>query len=374
MRALAELRGDGVDAHLVLVGDVAFGGKGVRYDNHAYLRELERLVDGLGVARRSALPRPARRRARDAARAGPAPCCPPTRSRSGWSRWRAWRWGRRRWWARTGPAPSWCRTAYRARCRRERPRGLGARPRRAARRPRRTASAWAAGPAAAAPLRDDGPCAGDAGDLRSAPSRRSAAPPAGGGRGRRRGRADLAPARRPPARPGGPRGDLAGCWCSAAPPRSSSAGCSRSRCRRVRVRARRRRDRPLPARPPLGDRAMFALWFVAPGLRRVFGLHHRLRRQRPAVAGAVLGHRRHRRARAAAQTHVPDAIRRILLTAAAGFAIGLPRRARRRPALGGVRLHRVPGRRVRAPCSGMGERDAGCATAPCGRSCCTASR
>ena len=33
----------------VLVGEVAFGGKGVRYDNHAFLRSLEALVDELGV-------------------------------------------------------------------------------------------------------------------------------------------------------------------------------------------------------------------------------------------------------------------------------------------------------------------------------------
>ncbi len=44
---------------------------GVRYDNHAFLRSLERLVDELGRARRGALPRPARGRARDHARAGP---------------------------------------------------------------------------------------------------------------------------------------------------------------------------------------------------------------------------------------------------------------------------------------------------------------
>jgi glycosyltransferase involved in cell wall biosynthesis len=50
VRALAELRRGGVDAHLLLVGHVAFGAKGVRYDNHAYLRELERLVAELGLA------------------------------------------------------------------------------------------------------------------------------------------------------------------------------------------------------------------------------------------------------------------------------------------------------------------------------------
>jgi glycosyltransferase involved in cell wall biosynthesis len=49
IRALARLRRDGLDAHLLLVGGIAFAGKGVRYDNHAFLRELHRLVDELGV-------------------------------------------------------------------------------------------------------------------------------------------------------------------------------------------------------------------------------------------------------------------------------------------------------------------------------------
>ena len=46
---LAELRSGGHDAHLLLIGQVAFGGKRVRYDNHAFLDSLERLVDELGV-------------------------------------------------------------------------------------------------------------------------------------------------------------------------------------------------------------------------------------------------------------------------------------------------------------------------------------
>jgi L-malate glycosyltransferase len=49
IRALAELRAGGVDAHLLLVGQVAFGGKRVRLDNHGYLHSLERLVDELSV-------------------------------------------------------------------------------------------------------------------------------------------------------------------------------------------------------------------------------------------------------------------------------------------------------------------------------------
>ncbi len=46
---LAELRRNGVDAHLVLAGQIAFGGRGVRYDNHAFLASLERLAKDLGV-------------------------------------------------------------------------------------------------------------------------------------------------------------------------------------------------------------------------------------------------------------------------------------------------------------------------------------
>jgi len=49
IRTLAGLRGAGINAHLVLVGTVVFGGKGVRYDNHAFQRSLEALVDQLGV-------------------------------------------------------------------------------------------------------------------------------------------------------------------------------------------------------------------------------------------------------------------------------------------------------------------------------------
>ena len=49
IRTLAGVRRAGVDAHLVLAGEVVFGGKGVRYDNHAFKRSLETLVDELGV-------------------------------------------------------------------------------------------------------------------------------------------------------------------------------------------------------------------------------------------------------------------------------------------------------------------------------------
>jgi glycosyltransferase involved in cell wall biosynthesis len=49
IRALAQVRGGGLDAHLVFAGQVAFGGKRVRYDNPGFLRTLNRLVGELGV-------------------------------------------------------------------------------------------------------------------------------------------------------------------------------------------------------------------------------------------------------------------------------------------------------------------------------------
>ena len=49
IRALADLRSAGADAHLLLVGQVAFGGKGVRYDNHAFRHRLISLVEDLAL-------------------------------------------------------------------------------------------------------------------------------------------------------------------------------------------------------------------------------------------------------------------------------------------------------------------------------------
>jgi glycosyltransferase involved in cell wall biosynthesis len=49
IRALAQLRDGGLDAHLLLVGEIAFAGPAVRYDNHGYLRELHALVGELGL-------------------------------------------------------------------------------------------------------------------------------------------------------------------------------------------------------------------------------------------------------------------------------------------------------------------------------------
>jgi glycosyltransferase involved in cell wall biosynthesis len=50
VRALAQVREAGLDAHLVLVGSVVFAGKAVRHDNNAFLQGLERLSAELGVA------------------------------------------------------------------------------------------------------------------------------------------------------------------------------------------------------------------------------------------------------------------------------------------------------------------------------------
>lgn len=50
IRALAALRAAGLDAHLLVVGDVAFAGKGVRHDNPGFRRALSALAERLGVA------------------------------------------------------------------------------------------------------------------------------------------------------------------------------------------------------------------------------------------------------------------------------------------------------------------------------------
>jgi glycosyltransferase involved in cell wall biosynthesis len=49
IRTLAEMRRLGTDAHLLIVGRVAFEGRGVRYDNRGFRRDLDRLVDQLRV-------------------------------------------------------------------------------------------------------------------------------------------------------------------------------------------------------------------------------------------------------------------------------------------------------------------------------------
>ncbi len=49
IRALALLNRSGLSAHLLVVGKIAFSGKGVRFDNGAYLEGLHALVAELGV-------------------------------------------------------------------------------------------------------------------------------------------------------------------------------------------------------------------------------------------------------------------------------------------------------------------------------------
>jgi hypothetical protein len=72
-----------------------------------------------------------------------------------------------------------------------------------------------------------------------------------------------------------------------------------------------------------GIAALFALWFLVPGLRRVFGLFTGYLDNDPLslapflATGAVA-------ALELARVHVPSRNRRILLLAAAGFAVGLP--------------------------------------------------
>jgi glycosyltransferase involved in cell wall biosynthesis len=47
IRALHDVRAAGIDAHLLLIGDVSF--ESARYDNHAYVNELHRLTGQLGL-------------------------------------------------------------------------------------------------------------------------------------------------------------------------------------------------------------------------------------------------------------------------------------------------------------------------------------
>lgn len=49
IKAVARLRAQGVEAHLLIVGNIAFSGKGVRYDNEGYLRKLHTLVGELSL-------------------------------------------------------------------------------------------------------------------------------------------------------------------------------------------------------------------------------------------------------------------------------------------------------------------------------------
>ena len=49
IRTLAEVRRLGIAGHLLIVGDVAFDGRGVRYDNRAFHRDLHELVDTLRI-------------------------------------------------------------------------------------------------------------------------------------------------------------------------------------------------------------------------------------------------------------------------------------------------------------------------------------
>ena len=51
IQALARLHESGVPAHLLIVGEVTFAGKGVRYDNQSYLQRLHRLVAELELRR-----------------------------------------------------------------------------------------------------------------------------------------------------------------------------------------------------------------------------------------------------------------------------------------------------------------------------------
>jgi L-malate glycosyltransferase len=49
IRTLAEIHRRGLPAHLLFVGNISFSGRGVRYDNHAFLRRLRELVRSSGL-------------------------------------------------------------------------------------------------------------------------------------------------------------------------------------------------------------------------------------------------------------------------------------------------------------------------------------
>ena len=73
-------------------GQIAFGGSGVRYDNHAFLESLRAPRPRARRGRRRALPRPARRRAARSSPSWTSRSCRHGRSPSA-SRWsRAWPW------------------------------------------------------------------------------------------------------------------------------------------------------------------------------------------------------------------------------------------------------------------------------------------
>ena len=118
---------------------------------------------------------------------------------------------------------------------------------------------------------------------------------------------------------------------------------------------------------------MFALWFVAPGLRRVFGLLTGYVGNDPLslapflATGAIA-------VLALAQTHIPSRIRRHPAHRGRGLRDRPPRRPGHQPVVGGLRRDRLPGRRPAAPCWDWASEGRWPARARCGASCSTASR
>ena len=114
---------------------------------------------------------------------------------------------------------------------------------------------------------------------------------------------------------------------------------------------------------------MFAFWFLAPGPATGAGTAHRLRRHRPALAGAVRGHRGDRRARAGAD----QAARRRRAHPPAGRGRHRDRAAGRAAARapgGGLRLLRLSRRALRRPCSASTNGGPRWAAARCAGCCC----
>ena len=203
----------------------------------------------------------------------------------------------------------------------------------------------AAGPAAAARF-DDDVQAREMLAIYARAAERAAGRPCGGRGGgavaelilRMRGRRAARPRHAAAATSGG-------CWSSAAPPPlilgwlltiSLQAACAFVLV--VVVIALYQHDRRV------GIAAMFALWFVAPGLRRVFGLLTGYVGNDPLslapflATGAIA-------VLALAQTHIPSRIRGILLHRGRGLRDRPPRRPGHQPVVGGLRRDRLPGRR-----------------------------
>ena len=82
IRALAQLHRSGLDAHLLIVGKIAFSGKGVRYDNEGYLRGPARAGRASWRARTASTSSASAATSRGSCASSTCRCSPPGTSRS----------------------------------------------------------------------------------------------------------------------------------------------------------------------------------------------------------------------------------------------------------------------------------------------------